>query len=105
VQSSPRIKVVVCGITALELHFPTLRCASRDNWRKSAHGIHPLDGRHTAQLAASRTPDHRDQQLRDRPGVRRVSLGRHLAGNLAAVIELPCRTAKMLANRFALLVE
>ena len=47
----------------------------------------------------------RDQKPGDRLGIWRVDLGRHLPGNLAAIVELPRGTAKMLADDLALLIE
>src|SRR6185437_12086069 len=100
-----RVEVVVRGITALELHFPALRRAFLRCWRESADRIHPLDGRYTAHLAVSRMSSHGQQKPWNRMGIKHVGLGRHLAGDLAAVVELPCGPTKMLADGFDLLVE
>src|SRR5882724_1637278 len=99
------VKVIIRGITALKLRFPTLRCAFRRRRREPANRVYPLDGRHIAQLAVSGMPGDRHQKPWDRLGIRRVGFGRHLAGDLAAVVELPCGTAKMPADNLTVLVE
>src|ERR1041385_1238343 len=103
--SSPRVKVVVRGIIAPELHFPALRCAFLRRRRKSANRVNPLDERDTTELSASRISGHREQQPRNCIGIRRIGFGCHLAGDLAAVVKLPYRSAKMLSDWLTLLVE
>ena len=103
--SSPRVKVIIRGIAALELLFPARLAALRSRRRQSARRIDALYRRHPPESSLAGVAGDRHQKPRDRRAIRSVDLGRHLPCNLAAIIELPCGTTKMPPDRLPLLIQ